>query len=120
MGKNHQTNVKNGARRVRIVRNQLTDLIVHEQIKVPHARAKELSKHMDRLITLGKKNTLASRRQAAKILRKVDASENETALQKLFTMSNDRFKDRNGGYTRVLKLDNRKGDGAPISIIMFV
>ena len=119
MGKNHQSNIKNAARINRIVRNQLTDLIVHEQLILTHARAKKISRQMDRLITLGKKNTLASRRSAAKIIRKVQANENETALQKLFILA-DKYQDRNGGYTRVLKLDNRKGDGAPTSIIMFV
>ncbi len=119
MGKKHQTNIKDTDRRVRNTRNQLTDLVVHEQIKLPHTRAKEVSKQMDRLITLGKKNTLSSRREAAKILRNVKANEEQTALQKLFTIA-QRYTDRNGGYTRVLKLDNRKGDGAPISIVMFV
>ncbi len=118
MGKNHQSNIKDSARRERIVRNQLTDLIIHEQIIVTQTRAKELSKHMDRLITLGKKNTLASRRQAAKILRNVQATEEQTALQKLFVLA-QKYSDRNGGYTRVLKLDNRKGDGAPTAIITF-
>ncbi|MCK5684979.1 50S ribosomal protein L17 [bacterium] len=120
MGKNHQSNIKNQARRVRITRNQLTDLIIHEQLILTSARAKEVSRQMDRLVTLGKKNTLSSRREAARILRNVKASETETALQKLFNMSQKKYLDRNGGYTKVLKLDNRKGDGAPVSIVMFV
>ncbi len=119
MGKKHQTNIKNTDRRVRNTRNQLTDLIVHEQLKLPHTRAKEVSRHMDRLITLGKKNTLSSRREAAKILRNVKVSDTQTALQKLFVIA-QKYQNRNGGYTRVLRLDNRKGDGAQISIVMFV
>lgn len=115
-----QSNVHNSARRVRIERNQLTDLIIHEKLVTNHAKAKELQKKMDRLITLGKTNTLASRRQAAKVLRNVEDSNGKTALQKLFDDISPKYEKRNGGYTRVLKFGNRRGDNSPISIITFV
>ncbi|NOQ50280.1 MAG: 50S ribosomal protein L17 [Mycoplasmataceae bacterium] len=114
-----QSNVHDGARRVRTERNQLTDLIIHGQIVTTHAKAKELQKKMDRLVTMGKKNTLASRRSAAKVLRNTKANE-KTALQILFDDISPKYVKRNGGYTRVLKYDHRKGDGTPTSIITFV
>ncbi len=115
-----QSNVHNAARTTRTERNQLTDLIIHGQLVTTHAKAKELQKKMDRLITMGKKNTLASRRSAAKILRNTKNSAGKNALQILFDDIAPKYNKRNGGYTRVLKYGTRKGDAAPISIIAFV
>ncbi|HKM29495.1 MAG TPA: 50S ribosomal protein L17, partial [Bacilli bacterium] len=81
---------------------------------------KELKRLADRMVTLGKKGTLASRRQAAEMVRFEMANENENALQKLFSDIAPRYKDRNGGYTRVLKTGPRRGDSAPMAIIEFV
>ncbi len=115
-----QSNVHDGARRTRIERNQLTDLIVHGKIVTNHAKAKELQKKIERLITFAKKDSVHARREVAKVLRNVKADEKNTALQKLFNEIAPKYKDRNGGYTRVLRFGNRRGDASPVSIITFV
>lgn len=116
-----QSNVHDSARRVRIERNQLTDLIIHEKIVVNHSKAKELQKKMDRLITIAKKNDVNARRRVAKVLRNVnlDDKKNKNVSEKLFNKIAPKYAKRNGGYTKVLKFGNRKGDGSPVSIITF-
>ncbi|WP_338983292.1 50S ribosomal protein L17 [Spiroplasma endosymbiont of Othius punctulatus] len=111
---------KNTAWRVALMRNLTTELIVKERLEITETRAKELRVHFDKMVTLAKRGDLHARRQAAAWLRDIDASDKETALQKLFTKVAKKYKDRNGGYTRILKLDNRKGDNAPIVIIELV
>lgn len=109
-----------------LIRDLLTDLIINERITTTEAKAKELRKFADKMVTLGKKNDLSARRQAAKLVRfeaaQVDENGKTTqnALQKLFDVIAPRFAERNGGYTRVLKLENRQGDNAPMAIIEFV
>lgn len=115
-----QSNVHNSARRIRIERNQLTDLIIHEKLVTTHKKAKELQKKMDKLVTWGKKDTIQARREVSKILRNVDITEKQDAVQKLFSDISPKYKNRNGGYTKVLKYGNRRGDASPISIIAFV
>ena len=92
-------------------RNMLVSLIDHERIKTTLIKAKELRGWMDRMITLGKKNTLHARRQAFALLR------DETIVKKLFDQITPRLKDREGGYTRIYRLGWRQGDGAPLSLI---
>ena len=92
-------------------RNMLVSLIDHERIKTTLTKAKELRGWMDRMITLGKKNTLHARRQAFALLR------DETIVKKLFDQITPRLKDREGGYTRIYRLGWRQGDGAPLSLI---
>ncbi|AHI54132.1 50S ribosomal protein L17 [Spiroplasma sabaudiense Ar-1343] len=111
---------KNTAWRVALMRNLTTELIISERLEITETRAKELRSHFDKMVTLGKRQDLHARRQAAAWLRDIDASEKETALQKLFNDLAKRFKTRNGGYTRILKLDNRRGDNAPMVIIELV
>lgn len=111
---------KNTAWRNALMRNLTTELIISEKLEITITRAKELQKHFDNMITLGKRGDLHARRQAAAWLRNVDANNKETALQKLFTTLAKKFKTRNGGYTRILKLDNRRGDNAPMCIIELV
>ncbi|RKX67174.1 MAG: 50S ribosomal protein L17 [Tenericutes bacterium] len=113
-----QSNVKNRARTERVRRNQLTDLIIHGKIVTTHTKAKELSRHADKLITIAKKDTVAARRHAAKILRNIRIDENETALTKLFTKLGPKYADRSGGYTRVLRFGTRRGDGVTQAIIV--
>lgn len=107
-----------------MLRDLATSLIVNERIETTEARAKELRGVVDKLITLGKKGDLASRRQAARIVRDVEIlNEDETtqtALQKLFDEIAPRYTERQGGYTRVLKVGPRRGDGAEAAIIEFV
>ncbi|ADC86947.1 50S ribosomal protein L17 [Staphylococcus lugdunensis] len=107
-----------------MLRDLATSLIVSERIETTEARAKEVRSIVEKLITLGKKGDLASRRNAAKTLRNVDIlNEDETtqtALQKLFGEIADRYTERQGGYTRILKVGPRRGDGAESVIIELV
>lgn len=105
-----------------MLRTAVTDLIVHEEITVTQTVARDLSALADKMITLGKRGDLHARRLAASTVRDVWADEknNVTALQKLFSDIAPRYKDRNGGYTRVLKVANRRGDNAPMAIVTFV
>ncbi len=94
--------------------NMAAALIKHEQIKTTLPKAKELRRFVDKLITLGKKGSLSDRRQAMSKLRDQDMT------KKLFDVLGDRYKSRNGGYTRVLKAGFRYGDAAPMAIIELV
>ena len=94
--------------------NMVVSLLNHEQIKTTLPKAKELRRVADKLITLGKKGTLHSRRQAASFLR------DDVALVKLFSVLAERYQDRSGGYTRVLKAGFRHGDAAPMAVIELV
>ena len=112
-----------------LIRDLVTDLIINEHIETTLAKAKELQKLADKMVTLGKKGDLAARRQAAELVRfeKVltvnengEVEKGQYAIQKLFSEIASRFADRNGGYTRVLKTGQRRGDSAPMAIIEFV
>ncbi|PTE83267.1 50S ribosomal protein L17 [Staphylococcus equorum] len=107
-----------------MLRDLATSLIVSERVETTEARAKELRSVVEKIITLGKKGDLASRRQAAKTLRNVEIlNEDEsiqTALQKLFGEVAERYTERQGGYTRILKVGPRRGDGAESVIIELV
>ncbi len=105
-----------------MLRNVVTQLIISEKVEVTDFVAGQISPLADRLVTYAKKGDLAARREAAKIVREVyvDKAQTKTALQKLFDEIGPRYKDRNGGYTRILKLGNRKGDNAPVSLVTFV
>lgn len=95
-------------------RNMLVSLLQYERIKTTLAKGKELRNWADRIISLGKKGTLHARRQAFALLR------NEGIVKKLFDEIAPKFKDREGGYTRVYKLGWRQGDGAPLSLVELV
>ena len=107
-----------------MLRDLATSLIVSERVETTEARAKELRSVVEKLITLGKKGDLASRRNAAKTLQNVEIlNEDETvqtALQKLFGEVAERYTERQGGYTRILKVGPRRGDGAESVIIELV
>ena len=113
-----------------LLRNQATNLIHHGKIVTTEARAKEVRKTVEKMITLGKRGDLHARRQAAAFVRNEIASENfdeatekyssQTALQKLFDEIAPRYAERNGGYTRILKTEPRRGDAAPMAIIELV
>jgi large subunit ribosomal protein L17 len=94
--------------------NMAASLITHEQITTTLPKAKELRPIVEKLITLAKKGDLASRRRAASRLR------DEAATKKLFDVMGERYKDRQGGYARVLKAGYRFGDNAPIAVIELV
>ena len=107
-----------------MLRNVVSQLIISGKVEVTLATAKRVSSKADhRLVTYAKKGDLASRRLAAKFVREegfVDEKTGKNALQKLFDVYGPKYRERNGGYTRVLKLDNRTGDNAPMAIVAFV
>ena len=94
--------------------NMSNALIKHEQITTTLPKAKELRPYIEKIITLGKKGDLPSRRKAMSIL------QDEKMTKKIFETLADRYAERNGGYTRIVKLRNRYGDNAPIAIIEFI
>lgn len=97
-----------------LMKNLVTSLIVHERLETTVAKAKELKMLADKMITLGKKGDTAALRLALKNI------QTKEAVGKLFKELAPRFNGRNGGYTRVLKYRNRRGDGAPTAIIEWV
>ncbi len=111
---------KNTAWKESLMRNLASELIIHEKLELTETRAKELRRHLDKLVTLAKRQDLHSRRQAISILRNIKDSEKKSVLNKLFSTLAMRYKNRNGGYTRILKIENRKGDNAPMAIIELV
>lgn len=92
-------------------RNLVTSLIEHGRITTTDAKAKELRRWADRMITLGKQQTVAARRRARMFVR------TDAAVKRLFDDVAPAFKDRPGGYTRVIKIGTRRGDCAPVSIV---
>lgn len=94
-----------------MLRNMATSLILHERIRTTEAKAKELRPFAERLITLAKKGDMHSRRVAGRQIA------DRQALRKLFDQIGPRFEGRPGGYTRILKLGARKGDGAELALI---
>ena len=94
--------------------NMVCSLIEHEQIKTTLPKAKELRRIADKLITLARRGDLHTRRQAAARIKR------EAAVGKLFEVLGARYKDRSGGYTRVLKAGFRYGDMAPMAIVELV
>jgi large subunit ribosomal protein L17 len=109
-----------GARNA-LFRSLATDLILYERIETTEAKAKELRKLADKLITLGKRGDLHARRQAAAMLRRERLDDDgPDAIQKLFNEIAPRYANRTGGYTRILKLGPRRGDAAPMVLIELV
>ncbi|MBE3569046.1 MAG: 50S ribosomal protein L17 [Bacillales bacterium] len=116
-----------------LLRDLTTDLIINERIETTEARAKELRSVVEKMITLGKRGDLHARRQAAAFLRHEVAETIEVedangkkkekpvyALQKLFNDVAPRYQERQGGYTRIMKIGPRRGDGAPMVVIELV
>jgi large subunit ribosomal protein L17 len=97
-----------------LLRNLVTALLQHEAVRTTDAKAKELKRWGDRMITLGKQNTLHARRRAGTVLQR------RAVLVKLFDEIAPRYTERAGGYTRVTKLGTRHGDAAPLSIVELV
>jgi len=94
--------------------NMVVSLLDHEQITTTLPKAKELRRIADKMITLGKRGDLHARRQAMSVIKDTDI------VGKLFGGLADRYKERNGGYTRVLKAGNRYGDCAPMAVLELV
>ncbi|MEL0209376.1 MAG: 50S ribosomal protein L17 [Novosphingobium sp.] len=105
---------RTSAHRIAMLRNMAAALIKHEQITTTTPKARELRPYIEKLITLGKKGGLSNRRLAhARLL-------DDAQLQKLFTVLAERYADRNGGYTRIIKAGVRASDAAPIAVIELV
>jgi len=113
MGSHRKLGVKSD-HRVAMLRNMTADLINYGRIVTTVTRAKELRKVAEKTITLGKRGDLHARRQAAAYLY------DKNAVGKLFEEVAPKYKERNGGYTRILKLGPRRGDGAEMAIIELV
>ena len=97
-----------------LLANQVCSLIEHQRIKTTLAKAKAVRPLAEKMVTLGKKNSLHARRTALAVLRQKDA------VKKLFADIAPRSKERNGGYTRIVKLGQRKSDSAAIAFIEWV
>jgi len=113
---------RNSAARKALFRDLVTDLFINERIKTTEAKAKEIRPVAEKLITLAKRGDLHARRQVATYVRNetADAENNQDAIQKLFSDIAPRYADRQGGYTRILKLGPRRGDAAPMVYIELV
>ncbi|HHT05493.1 MAG TPA: 50S ribosomal protein L17 [Hydrogenispora sp.] len=97
-----------------LFRNLVTDLIRHEKITTTETKAKEIQSLAEKMITLGKKGDLSARREVAKVIM------DKAVAKKLFDEVATRYADRNGGYTRVVKIGPRRGDAAPMAVIELV
>jgi large subunit ribosomal protein L17 len=102
------------AHRRALFRNLVTELLDHEVIRTTEAKAKEVRRWGDRMITLGKRGTLHARRQAASVL------QSATVVRKVFAELAERYATRAGGYTRVVKLGPRPGDAADMAVVELV
>ncbi len=105
---------RNTAHRRALMRNMVTSFLERERVRTTVAKARSLRPVAEKMITLGKRGTLHARRQALAYMTK------EEAVKKLFDDIGPRFKERPGGYTRIVKLDRRAGDGAEMAMIELV
>lgn len=105
---------RNSSHRWALMRNLITALLREEKIQTTDPKAKELRRWVDRVITLGKQGTLHARRQVLSIV------QDKAVVRKLFDTIGPRFKDRPGGYTRIIKLGIRRGDAAQMAVIELV
>jgi len=99
------------AHRMLMLRGMVTDLLRYESIRTTEAKAKEVRRLTEKIITHGKKGTLHHRRQAAAFMT------DDRVVSKVFDELAERYEDRPGGYTRIVKLGPRKGDAAPMAVI---
>lgn len=100
--------------RTALLRNLITQLLEHERVQTTQAKAKETRMWAEKIITLAKRGDLHARRQTLRVVR------SKKAMAKLFGELKDRFQDRPGGYTRIIPLGFRVGDGAAISLLELV
>ena len=100
--------------RIAMLRQQVTDFLEKGRMETTVTRAKEIAPLAEKMITLGKENTLASRRQALAFITKEDV------VTKVFKELSDKYADRNGGYTRITRAGARRGDGAETAVIELV
>jgi large subunit ribosomal protein L17 len=110
----HRKLNRTSSHRKALFMNLSNALIKHEQITTTLPKAKELRPFIEKVITLGKKGDLSSRRKTISIL------QDEKMTKKVFSILADRYVDRKGGYTRIIKIGNRFGDNAPTAVIEFI
>ena len=110
----HRKLNRTSSHRKSLLMNLSNALIKHEQITTTLIKAKELRPFVEKIVTLGKRGDLESRRKAIAIL------QDNKMTTKIFNTFADRYKDRKGGYTRIVKIGNRYGDNAPTAVIEFV
>ena len=113
-GKDHRKLGRSPAHRKALLRNLMNSLVISERIETTVPRAKELRRLADRLITLGKRETLHARRRVFSLL------SNKAATDKIFASLAGRFTGREGGYTRILRTGYRAGDGAEMAILEYL
>jgi large subunit ribosomal protein L17 len=113
-GKSHRKFNRRSDHRRSMLANLAASLIKHEQIVTTLPKAKDLRPIVEKLVTLGKRGDLHARRQAIAQMRDI------AMVKKLFEVIGPRYKERNGGYTRVMKAGFRYGDSAPVAVIEFV
>lgn len=112
--KDHRKLGRTTSHRRAMLSNMVASLIQHKRIKTTLAKAKEARRWADRVVTFGKKDSVAARRQVYKFIPRRDI------IKILFDDIAPQFENRNGGYTRVVKMGRRKGDGAELAILEFV
>ncbi len=105
---------RTSSHRLAMFRNLVTSVLEHERVMTTDAKAKEIRRWVDWMITLGKKGDLAARRQALKVIR------DKAVVHKLFADLAPKYQNVNGGYSRVIKIGYRRGDGAPMSMIELI
>lgn len=110
---------RDASARKALFRDLVTDLFLYERIQTTEAKAKEVRSIAEKLITKAKKGDLHARRQVAAYVRRESVGEQD-AIQKLFTELAQRYSERAGGYTRILKLGPRRGDAAPMVYLELV
>jgi len=105
---------RTASHRIAMLRNMVTSFLKYEKIKTTDVKAKELKKVAEKMVTLGKRGDLHARRQVAAYVREKDV------IAKLFSELSMRYRDWNGGYTKVIKIGHRIGDNAPMSMIELI
>ena len=105
---------RDSSHRKAMLRNMVTSLFRHEQLETTDAKAKQLRPVAEKMITLAKRGDLHARRQALNYIR------DKAITHRLFEDLRERYLDRQGGYVRIIKKGNRKGDGAPVSVIQLL
>ncbi|WP_067621110.1 50S ribosomal protein L17 [Alicyclobacillus acidiphilus] len=112
---------RTSSNRKALFRSLVTDLVLYERIQTTEAKAKELRSIAEKMITLAKRGDLHARRLVAQYVRReeLEGSEHD-AIQKLFSDIAPRYQERNGGYTRIVKIGPRRGDAAPMVLIELV
>ncbi len=112
--RDHRKLGRTSSHRKAMLRNMVTSLLEHDQVRTTDAKAKEVRRVAERMITLGKRGTLHARRQALRTIRTKEVA------SRVFDVLADRYHERPGGYTRIFKLGRRPGDNAPMSLIQLL